>query len=341
MKSISSFSLLSLALSASTAGAFTVSIDPHTTTRVIDVFNDGLSTATGFNNMSDGGEAGGFATGLMPPGAVDPQLQFPTPGPAFDITSHPFLRIGTRGSVGGPSQVFPLPPAAPTVLNYNTGTAFAESQMTFIAPANGTGLRIDPLGGGTATNERFDFDYIMVDRVRTIGLAEFDHDGALDGWTVVGGLTGSASAATSTFAGTTNGVDPILQRGGLNIDTSVFQTIEIRAAFDPASTSRFEMFWGTNTFPGPAGGQSVVMVNELIRDGNLHTYRIDMSDEAAWDGNLNILRIDPLADADAAAGRDFEIAYVRLLEGSNIIPEPSTGMLALAGLACVLLRRRR
>ena len=131
-----------------------------------------------------------------------------------------------------------------------------------------------------------------------------------------------------------------MQRAGLNIDTNIYDTIEVRIAFDPASNSRFEIFWGTNTFPGPAGGQSVVMLNELIRDGNLHTYRIDMSDEAAWDGNLNILRIDPLADADAAAGRNFSIDYIRLLEGSAI-PEPSTALLALLGASLALLRRRR
>jgi hypothetical protein len=93
-----------------------------------------------------------------------------------------------------------------------------------------------------------------------------------------------------------------MQLAGLNIDTSIFDTVEIRIAFDPALSSRFEFFWGTNSFPGPAGGQSIVEAGQLIRDGNMHTYRFDMSDEGAWDGNLNVLRIDPLADGDAGAG---------------------------------------
>ena len=325
------------------AGAATLTVDPVPITRSFSGFNDGVSNASGFNNMSDAGEAGGISSVSMPAGAADPQFRYLTPGAPFSSSVYPFMRINTRGSVGGASQVFPLPPAGPTVLNYGTGTAFSESQMAFVSPIDGTGLRIDPLGGGTAGVETFEYDYIMLDRVRTIGLAEFDHDGALDGWTIVGNghLTNiSTSAVSSRLMGTTAGVDPIIQRAGLNIDTSVYDTLEIRMALDPASTSRFEVFWGTSTFPGPAGGQSIVATGDLIRDGNLHTYRFDLSDEAAWDGSLNILRVDPLADGDAAAGRSFEIDYIRLLDGAAI-PEPSSALLSLTGLFLVVARRRR
>ncbi|MDB4687890.1 hypothetical protein OAE92_03800, partial [Akkermansiaceae bacterium] len=258
-------------------------------------------------------------------------------------TSHPYFRVNTRGTVGGASQVFPLPAAGPTVVGYSTTTAFAESQLAFanVAPGvSGTGLRIDPLGGGTAAVERFDYDYVMLDRVRTIGLGEFDHDGALDGWTLNAGIVNNVTSG-STFSALTAGNDPVLQRAGFSADTNIYDTLEIRIALDPLSTTRMEIFWGTNTFPGPAGGQSVSLVNELIRDGNLHTYRINMADEAAWDGNLNLLRLDPLADGDAAAGRSFEIDYVRLLEGSAIIPEPSGALLSILGGFLFFGRRRR
>ncbi len=342
-----SITSLSIALSAATAGAFTLSVDPAPLTVNLDNFNDGVDTSAGFNNMTSAGEAAGFASINMNAGAADPQVQFPTPGAAFSSTSHPYFRVNTRGTVGGASQVFPLPAAGSTVVGYATTTAFAESQLAFVnsVPAvAGTGLRIDPLGGGIATVERFDFDYVMLDSVRTIGLGEFDHDGALDGWTLSGNghiINGGTSAGTSTFSAMTAGNDPVLERGGLNADTNIFNTIELRIAFDPASTSRFEMFWGTDSFPGPAGGQSVRLVDELIRDGNLHTYRFNMSDEAAWDGNLNILRIDPLADADAQAGRSFEIDYIRLLDGNAIIPEPSGALLSILGGFLFFAHRRR
>jgi len=61
--------------------------------------------------------------------------------------------------------------------------------------------------------ETFDFDYVMPDRGRTIGLAEFDYDGAMDGWTIVGNghlINTGTSAATSTFTANTAGVDPIM-----------------------------------------------------------------------------------------------------------------------------------
>jgi hypothetical protein len=340
-----SFPVLILASSMASSSAASLSIDPAPLTQIFDNFNDGVSTATNFGNMSDVGEAGGISSVNMPIGAPDPQFQYPSLGVPFAISTYPYLRVNTRGSVGGASQIFPLPAAGPTVLNYGTATGFSESRLQFVPPANGSGLRFDPLGGGTGAVETFDFDYVMLDRVRTIGLAEFDYDGAMDGWTVVGNghlINTGTSAATSTFTATTAGVDPIMQRAGLNIDTNIFDTLEIRMAFDPASSSRFEFFWGTSSFPGPAGGQSIVEVGQLIRDGNMHTYRFDMSDEAAWDGNLNILRIDPLADGDAAAGRRVEIDYIRLLDGSAIpIPEPSSILLTFTGLLVAFGRRRR
>ncbi len=93
--------------------------------------------------------------------------------------------------------------------------------------------------------ETFDFDYVMLDRVRTIGLAEFDADGAMDGWTNVGNghLTNTGTnAATSTFTATPAGVDPIMQLAGLNIDTNIFDTVGIRMVSDLALSFRFEFF---------------------------------------------------------------------------------------------------
>ena len=73
----------------------------------------------------------------------------------------------------------------------------------------------------------------------------------------------------------------------------------------------------------------------MIRDGNMHTYRFDMSDEGAWDGNLNVLRIDPLAGGDAVAGRRVEIDYIRLLDGSDV---DEVAVVAAFGLLLLLLR---
>ena len=326
------------AILATGAGAFTLSVDPASTSIAFDQFNDGTSTATNFNNMADGGEAGGVSSVTMPAGAADPQFQYLTPGGAFDPAVYPYMRVQSQGSVGGASQVFPLPPNGATVLNYTTSATFTESQLQFVQPLNGNGLRIDPLGGGTAATETFAYDYIMLDRFQTIGLGEFDRDGGLDGWNPSQLDNISVSAATSSFIATTAGNDSQLVRSGLNIDTNVFQFLEVSLAVDPASTSRFEFFWGTNTFPGPTGGQSIVITDELIRDGNLHSYRFDMSDEANWDGSLNLLRLDLLADADGIAGRSVEIGHVRLMAQG---PEPSGAMLLLLGLASASLVRRR
>ena len=51
-----------------------------------------------------------------------------------------------------------------------------------------------------------------------------------------------------------------------------------------------------------------------------------MSDELAWSGNLTLLRIDPLADADAAAGRTFSLDYVRLISGVGTTDSDADGL---------------
>ncbi|MFT5410909.1 MAG: hypothetical protein ACI9NC_003642, partial [Verrucomicrobiales bacterium] len=323
MKKISFLSTIIGTALTTAASAYTLSVDPGAISISFDQFNDGVSTATNFGNMADGGEAGGVSAVTMPAGAADPQFQYLTPGGPFDPNQYPFMRIQSQGSAAGASQVFPLPANGATVLPYTTGNTFSESQLQFAQPLNGTGLRIDPLGGGTGGTETFSYDYLMLDRFQTIGLGEFDRDGGLDGWTPAANghlINTSVSSSTSTFTATTAGNDPVIQKAGLNVDTATYKFMEISLALDPASNSRFEFFWGTNTFPGPAGGQSIAITNELIRDGNLHTYRFDMSDEANWDGNLNILRLDLLADADAQAGRNVEIGHVRLYAQ---VPEPS------------------
>jgi hypothetical protein len=217
-------------------------------------------------------------------------------------------------------------------VGFNTGTNFAESVMTFVADppgANGEGLRIDPIPNGGAATETFDYDYIILDKFQTIGLAEYDRDGGNEGFDIAGNghiVNVQVSATTSTLTAMTNGNDPIMQRTALAVDASIYTVLEVRAAFDPLSTSRFEVFWGTDVDPGPAGGQSLVVTDQLIRDGELHTYRFQMSDDPRWNNTLNILRIDPLADADAVEGRTFAIDYIRLIAGAPVLDTDLDGL---------------
>lgn len=321
-----------LASLSSTSAQISLVVDPPPVSTVLEDFNDGVDTTAAYANASSAGEAGGVVSVAVAAGASDPQFQVPAPGDPFDIATHPFLRLSSRGTVGVAAQVFPLPASGVTVLGFNTGTNFAESSMTFVIDppgASGNGLRIDPVPTGGAADGTFDFDYIILDQFETVGLAEYDHDGALDSWTIAGNghvINSEASAATSTLSATTAGIDPQIQRAGLAVDASIYTVLEIRAAFDPLSTSRLEVFWGTDVNPGPAGGQSLQVTDQLIRDGELHTYRFQMSDDTRWSNTLNLLRIDPLADADAAAGRDFAIDYVRLIAGAPVLDTDLDGL---------------
>ncbi len=320
------------ALSSFSVAQISVVIDPPPVSTILENFNDGIDTTTAFSNASSAGEAGGVISVAVAADAPDPQFQVPTPGDPFDIVGHPFFRLSSRGTVGAAAQVFPLPPSGVTVVGFNTGTNFAESPMTFVADppgASGTGLRIDPIPNGGAATDTFEYDYIILDKFQTIGLAEYDRDNGNEGFDIVGNghiVNVQVSAATSTLTATTSGNDPVMQRTGLAVDASIYTVLEIRAAFDPLSTSRFEVFWGTDVNPGPAGGQSLVVTDQLIRDGELHTYRFQMSDDSRWNNTLNLLRIDPLADADAAEGRSFAIDYIRLIAGAPVLDTDLDGL---------------
>ena len=321
-----------LAPLSSTFAQISVVVDPPPVSTVLENFNDGVDTTTAFANASSAGETGGVASVAVAAGAPDPQFQVPTPGNPFDIATYPFLRLSSRGTVGAAAQVFPLPASGVTVLGFNTGTNFAESPMTFVTDppgASGDGLRIDPIANGGGAVDTFDYDYIILDKFQTIGLAEYDRDNGNEGFDIAGNghiVNVQVNASSSTFTATTNGNDPVMQRTGLAVDASIYTVLEIRAAFDPLSTSRFEVFWGTDVNPGPAGGQSLVVIDQLIRDGEMHTYRFQMSDDFRWNNTLNILRIDPLADADSAAGRSFSIDYVRLIAGAPVLDTDLDGL---------------
>lgn len=322
---------LSLLASPIPLNAFTVSVDLVPVSQDFDNFNDGVDAATNFSNATAAGESGGVVSVSVPAEAPDPQFQIPTRAAInpFSVDDYPFLRISSRGTGAG-GQIFPLPPAGATVFGFGNGPNFGESRAAFVVAdpvPNGAGLRIDPTGAGGAAAEVYEFDYIQLDQYPTISLGEFDRDGGLDGWTANPQISAPlVTAASSSISATTAGNDPILQLTALNIDTSIYEAIEFRLAVGPLSTSRFEFFWGTNTFPGPAGGQSVAITAEIVRDGEFHTYRFDMGDEAAWDGNLTLLRIDPLADADAAGGRTFSLDYVRLISGAGVIDSDGDGL---------------
>ena len=316
---------------ASAANAFTVNVDLVPLTEVFDGFNDGIDTTGAFNNASSAGEAGGVSSVTIPASASDPQFQYLTPTAIspFRVDDHPFVRVQSRGSVGGAAQLFPLPAAGGTVVDFNnTANNFGEARLTFVTPGpNGTGLRFDPLSNGATAAATFDYDYIHLDQYPTISIGEFDRDSGRDGWNPNPGFPSPVvTAATSAVTATTANNDPNITKSGFAINTSVYEVIEFRIAVDEDSTSRFEFFWGTSTFPGPAGGQSIAITSEIIRDGEFHTYRYDMSDEPRWDGTLNLIRIDPLADADAAAGRTFSIDYVRLISGAGVLDTDGDGL---------------
>lgn len=334
------------------ATAATVFVDRPELTRTLNDFNDGLNLPglSGGDFVGAASEAGGLLTVTTSAGSSDPQILLNnTVAPPFQTEEFTNLRIRQRGTVAGPMDFFPQPAAGATRVAFTGTTAFTEKQGTFpnTDATNRLGFRLDPINNGAGT---FDFDYVMIDKVPTIGLAEFDAAGDSQGWTT--NQISGVSVASGLLSGSDDNAgptDPKVIQGdlaaiGLTPDLSVFNVVEVRLQLpsdvvgDAAGV--FEFFWGTDLTPGFAGTRRVgIDAADVPLDGAFHTYVIDMKDVVGWDGTLTSFRFDPIR-ANADAGKSFALDYIRLRALDTSVPEPTTaGLLALCGAA--LLRRRR
>ena len=100
--------------------AFTVNVDLVPVSTNFDDFNDGIDTATNFNNMASAGESAGISSVTIPPGAEDPQFQYLSPVAIlpFSTDVFPHLRVQSRSTAAGGAQIFPClrrrPPCSTT-----------------------------------------------------------------------------------------------------------------------------------------------------------------------------------------------------------------------------------
>ena len=294
------------------------------------------------NGQVQGGSPDGGGTLVVESNGVanDPKINFNTGfegigGGNLDLSLYPNMR--SRHSSTGADANFntwriPAIGGQAFSLAGNDG-GFAESQGTVPNPIVSSGYRVDPRGSGTGWT--VEFDYIYADRGRTVGF-EFGHDGDNAGITPNAQITGGAVAG-GIFSGTVNDDDPMLT-GSVNLDPSVYRYAELRLKV-PANGARIDLFWA-NSNGGFSADRRVTIDESAGLDGNWHTYVIDFGGEAAWTGGGTVtnFRLDPTA-GNAAIGGTFEVDYIRFQE-VNVVPEPGTLGLLLAGFLILINRRR-
>ncbi len=131
---------------------------------------------------------------------------------------------------------------------------------------------------------------------------EFDANGGLEGWTANGNVA-ALEAKDGLLQGRSTGRDPVLQVPGIQVEASRLQRLIFRMRSD--RDQRVQVFWAT-TLTAMSGEASLGI--EVVGDGQLHDYEIDLAQSPYWRGVVTVLRIDPATEPDA----EFALDYVRL-----------------------------
>ncbi|MCD6351116.1 MAG: glycoside hydrolase family 99-like domain-containing protein, partial [Armatimonadetes bacterium] len=134
---------------------------------------------------------------------------------------------------------------------------------------------------------------------------EFNTDGDSEGWAPMMGL-GDFKVAGGAMHATATSHDPAFTCG-VRVRARQFKTVEIRMAVAGAKDGDgCQLFWATSL---SATSEPASVKAELITDGKMHTYRLDVGTNRLWRGIITKLRLDPCS----TQGAKISVDYVRLL----------------------------
>lgn len=139
-------------------------------------------------------------------------------------------------------------------------------------------------------------------------LAEWDTDADQEGWSGAN-ITG-ISVSGGTLSGLGQGIDPMLIRGGLGLDSTTgdLQVVEIRMRKAAGETSRVDLFWADGSGGFSAARKVTVPSGAWPGDGEFHVLRMEI--DGLLNGTVTSLRLDPTSGL--AASEPIEIDYIRI-----------------------------
>ncbi len=134
---------------------------------------------------------------------------------------------------------------------------------------------------------------------------EFDAEGGTEGWGASMGL-GDLKVADGVMEALVTTRDPAFGCG-VRLRASQFRTVEIRMALsDAGEEDQCQLFWATSL---TAVGEPASAKLPVIADGEMHTYRFEVSANPLWRGLITQFRFDPCSKEGALV----RIDYVRVL----------------------------
>ncbi len=216
-----------------------------------------------------------------------------------------------NGFQGNCTVQFELKPGANTV------------QIPFSSHANWKGLigalRVDPvkdLKSGTFKIISMEMLKEAAPEVERPTSWDWDTDGDFQDWNCNHPVIRSSTVKDSGLILEIDGQDPNINGPVMNMDTTIFPTVEIVYKNETDNTSA-ELFWNNGGGINQACSTSFTTKN----DGEWHTLRINLSKKANWVGKISGIRLDPIREGKGI----FTIDSIRFLSTTN-----SDGQLAEA-----------
>jgi hypothetical protein len=130
---------------------------------------------------------------------------------------------------------------------------------------------------------------------------QFTAEAGLQGWRPNGAF--QIEITDHGLQGRSVGSDPILHAPGVRFAADQYQQLVVRMSSSRNDVA--QMFWATTITPVSEANSIRFPV---IGDGNVHEYRVDLTDSRRWRGAITALRFDPVM----RSGVDVVIEAIRL-----------------------------
>ena len=129
---------------------------------------------------------------------------------------------------------------------------------------------------------------------------EFDWDGDAEGWSPLMSL-GDFQVRGGVMSARAIGRDPAFSCG-VHLRARQFRAVELRMAIEGIGRDQGQLFWSTSL---TSTSEPASVRFELIRDGQMHTYRVDVGANRLWRGLITGLRLDPCSQQGATIRVDW------------------------------------
>jgi autotransporter-associated beta strand protein len=217
-----------------------------------------------------------------------------------------------------------ITPSADTnwIYDENTGAFISDaSELSTSVLFDLGAVEADGADAGTSAAATYSADYepIEVDPasrlMNAIVLGEWN-GATLDGWTVANAASSSVADGSLTVTSPSSSANPVQIdlrsiSGGPYLDYGYFDYLQIRLRLPVGFDKDVTFSFGTTTKSGFADDRTFsIPGDQLVTDGQWHTYRLDLGLVVWWRDTLRDLRIQPLGDT--GAGETVSIDYVEV-----------------------------